>query len=170
MPIRPENRHRYPPEWNAIRADVRARSGDRCERCDVPNRAYRITYEDGSEYAIEPNETDARGRPAFSADRMLYIETAELADDAHVARIVLTVAHLNHQPEDNRPENLAHLCQRCHNRHDAATRARGIRERRAKPLIDAIDSDGRPPHAGDPHAVHAGDAVAPPVVSGSNFH
>lgn len=43
--------------------------------------------------------------------------------------IVLTVAHLNHKPEDCRPENLAALCQRCHNRHDAQHRADGRRHR-----------------------------------------
>lgn len=33
-------------------------------------------------------------------------------------RVVLTVAHLNHDIKDNRSENLRALCQRCHNRHD----------------------------------------------------
>jgi cytochrome c1 len=37
--------------------------------------------------------------------------------------IILTVAHLNHDETDNQPEYLAHLCQRCHNRHDAKHRA-----------------------------------------------
>lgn len=32
--------------------------------------------------------------------------------------VVLTVAHLNHQPEDNRDDNLAALCQRCHLNYD----------------------------------------------------
>ena len=46
------------------------------------------------------------------------------------ARVVLTAAHVY----DRRPEaasllNLAALCQRCHNRHDAADRAAGRRER-----------------------------------------
>jgi hypothetical protein len=31
MPIRPENRRRYPKDWKAIVAQVRERSGDRCE-------------------------------------------------------------------------------------------------------------------------------------------
>lgn len=39
------------------------------------------------------------------------------------ARIVLTIAHLNHHPEDCRPENLRALCQRCHNQYDAKHRA-----------------------------------------------
>jgi 5-methylcytosine-specific restriction endonuclease McrA len=46
-----------------------------------------------------------------------------------IVRIVLTVAHLNHTPEDCRDENLKALCQRCHNRYDAAERRRGMRSR-----------------------------------------
>lgn len=33
-------------------------------------------------------------------------------------QVVLTVAHLNHQPADCRPENLMAMCQRCHLRYD----------------------------------------------------
>lgn len=48
------------------------------------------------------------------------------------AMVVLTVAHLDHQPENCADDNLRALCQRCHNRYDAphrrqtrsATRAR----------------------------------------------
>jgi hypothetical protein len=32
--------------------------------------------------------------------------------------VMLTVAHLNHQPEDCRDENLKAMCQRCHLRYD----------------------------------------------------
>lgn len=37
MPIKPENRHRYPKNWPEIRERIRARSGNRCEWCGVPN-------------------------------------------------------------------------------------------------------------------------------------
>lgn len=43
---------------------------------------------------------------------------ADMLDGERVFRIVLTVAHLNHDRTDNRPENLAALCQRCHLLHD----------------------------------------------------
>ena len=38
------------------------------------------------------------------------------------SRVVLTTAHLSHDPSDNRDENLKALCQACHNRYDAAKR------------------------------------------------
>jgi hypothetical protein len=44
------------------------------------------------------------------------------------AVVVLTTAHLNHTPEDCRPENLKAMCQGCHlhydREHHAQTRAR----------------------------------------------
>ena len=36
----------------------------------------------------------------------------------NTARIVLTVAHLDHTPENCSLDNLRALCQRCHNRYD----------------------------------------------------
>ena len=45
------------------------------------------------------------------------------------SRVVLTVAHLDHQPEHCDDANLAALCQRCHNRYDAPVRRQGIRDR-----------------------------------------
>ena len=52
--------------------------------------------------------------------------------------IVLTVAHLDHTPENCADENLAALCQRCHNRYDAPNRRRGVKER-ARELELALD-------------------------------
>lgn len=93
MPIRPENRHRYPPDWREVRAAILARAGNRCEweECGAAN------------YSPHP-------------------ETG--------ARVVLTIAHLDHQPENCDPSNLRAWCQLHHNRYDAAARAAG-RHRRA---------------------------------------
>ena len=47
------------------------------------------------------------------------------------SRVVLTVAHVwDHRPEAASLLNLAALCQRCHNRHDAKHRRAGIIARR----------------------------------------
>ena len=47
--------------------------------------------------------------------------------------VVLTVAHVNHDPAKNGPNDVRHWCQRCHNTHDAPFRAknRAIKERRS---------------------------------------
>ena len=39
------------------------------------------------------------------------------------SRVVLTVAHIDHDKKNNRFENLAALCQRCHLSHDAKQHA-----------------------------------------------
>ena len=47
------------------------------------------------------------------------------------SRVVLTVAHIyDERPENVDERNLAALCQRCHNEHDAPGRAQRMRERR----------------------------------------
>ncbi len=48
--------------------------------------------------------------------------------DTH--RRTLTVAHLNHRPEDCRPENLRALCAVCHLQYDAKHHAETRRKRR----------------------------------------
>lgn len=119
MPIRPENRHRYPKDWPAIRNRIVARAGNKCERCGVQNHALGgRSSVDGRFLPVEP-----RG------EKMLRLEWPKPGEDAwcsdgsvrewrRVIRIVLTVAHLNHTPEDCREENLQALCQRCHLAYD----------------------------------------------------
>ena len=90
MPIRAENRARYPRDWPAISLAIRERAQQRCEDCGAAN-----------------------GQP----------------HPVTGSRVVLTVAHLDHQPENCAPENLRAWCQRCHNRYDAPQRRAGIRQR-----------------------------------------
>jgi hypothetical protein len=46
--------------------------------------------------------------------------------------VVLTVAHLDHTPENNTDDNLMAMCQKCHNRLDAAHRAANAANTRRK--------------------------------------
>ena len=108
MPIKPENRARYPKDWKAIVERVRERSGDKCEGspafpdCRLPNGA--VGYRDGGQWVQLGESVDAAG---------LAIDAA-VDDGFKPVKIVLTTAHLNHEPEDCRLENLRHWCQRCH--------------------------------------------------------
>lgn len=83
MPIRPENRDRYPKNWKEIRASILKRAENRCEFCGIAN------------YTIRENGS----------------------------KVVLTIAHLDHTPENCDPSNLKALCQKCHNTYDASHRA-----------------------------------------------
>ena len=97
MPIRKENRDRYPSDWTRISLEKRSAAGNKCE-----------------------------GSPAYPLCR------AENGQPHPVtgSRVVLTVAHLDHQPENCAPENLRAWCQRCHNTYDAPVRRAGILDRR----------------------------------------
>ena len=112
MPIRPENRDRYPKNWKSeIVPRIRARSANRCEctgQCGIGHT--------GSSHFWSLGDRCGKynGMPI---------------DDIEGPKIVLTVAHLDHQPENCADDNLLHMCQRCHNRYDAPMRRRGIAER-----------------------------------------
>jgi hypothetical protein len=109
MPIRPENKARYPANWKSIVEAVRQRSGNRCE---------------GS-----PDFPDCR-----AANGEPHPETG--------SRVVLTTAHLDHQPENCDLSNLRHWCQRCHLNYDAEHHAQTRYEsRRANAAISDLFGD-----------------------------
>lgn len=118
MPIRPENRALYPENWPEIRARILLRAHDQCESCSAPN--HQKIYRDSENQWHRIN-------PACGSDMTCYDQDGI---PRKIVRIVLTVAHLNHDPRDCRDENLAALCQRCHNRLDIADRIAGRRRRR----------------------------------------
>lgn len=112
----------YPPNWKTeIVPEIRARSGGRCEACGVRNHAH--GWREDNE-ARTFHELPEPGTSEFEeANYFLMLEHP----DARVIRIVLTVAHKDHDVKNNgepgnRP-NLADWCQLCHNRHDAKMRA-----------------------------------------------
>jgi hypothetical protein len=108
MPIKPENAGRYPKDWKRISAAIRERAGNRCE-CEGECGLHRD--HPGPRRCCELN-----GEPAKWAK----------------GKVVLTVAHLNHQPEDCRPENLKAMCQRCHLRYDQEHHQRNAHETRRR--------------------------------------
>lgn len=114
MPIKPENRKRYPADWPQVRERILTRAGHKCEQCSIPNYAYRN------------NDTDEWTRNEMQA------ETWATCDDAKVTRIVLTIGHLDHTPENCGDENLRAWCQRCHLRYDAQHHAQTAASTRRK--------------------------------------
>jgi 5-methylcytosine-specific restriction endonuclease McrA len=53
------------------------------------------------------------------------------------SRVVLTVAHLDHNPQHSERSNLRALCQRCHLRYDTDLHRRHASETKRKRLIEA---------------------------------
>lgn len=92
MPIRAENRSRYPKDWKLRSRFVRFyRARNRCEWCGAAN-----------------------GEPHPITGSVVVLTTAHVYDD---------------RPEASSLMNLAALCQKCHNGHDAENRRRGHRDR-----------------------------------------
>ena len=100
MPILFENRHYYKaPAFIHAREQVLKRAGDKCEFCGVKNKTEGYWLND------------------HFSETLLHVPLKTIL-------IVLTVAHLDHDPANNDLDNLRALCQRCHNRHDAKDRAK----------------------------------------------
>ena len=113
----PADMSRYPANWaREIRPRILARAGDRCEWCKAPNRAIGHRLDDGR----------------FVRCATCEWTTGEGCGDRSI-RIVLTVAHVHDPDPMNVAEgNLAALCQRCHNLHDAPMRRAHAAETRRR--------------------------------------
>lgn len=105
MPIRPENRGRYPADWPAISERIRfGRAGGRCEcRGECGRPVLHLGTDDRC--------VNQHGQPAYGTG----------------STVVLTTAHLDHTPENCDDGNLRAMCQGCHLHYDrghhAETRA-----------------------------------------------
>lgn len=94
MPI---DRSRYSPEWPKISRQVRDAAGWRCCKCDRP--------------CLRPGESWSEfGTRAIALGWCLELHKP--------GRFVLTVAHLDQNPRNDDPTNLAALCAPCHLAHD----------------------------------------------------
>jgi hypothetical protein len=133
MPIKTENKKLYPPNWRQISQGVRERASYRCENCRVRN--YSVGYRDAAGQfhrlgGSGPCDCAGDGLVWPSLGLISYCEALEFAkaantgsdgtdgDGHHYIVIVLTVAHLDHNPSNCHLSNLKALCQRCHLRYD----------------------------------------------------
>lgn len=121
MPIKSENRSLYPVDWPAISRAAKERAGLRCTHPGCTARQYSVgrwindAWMPHADYAV----SYAQARQ-FAAEYSFFLFGDEPAPrgEPKVIVIVLTVAHLNHDPTDCRPENLAAMCQRHHLAYD----------------------------------------------------
>jgi len=100
--------------WPELRAAILARAGGACEctgqcgshsdRCGAPDRAYIV-------------------RPGHARWRWRLAGDVVAAGERRV-RVVLSVAHLDQNANNNDPGNLLAVCQRCHIVHDRAQHRR----------------------------------------------
>ncbi|ULG90669.1 hypothetical protein FH593_20435 (plasmid) [Leptospira interrogans] len=112
MPIKPENKKLYPSNWKEISLSIRNRAGNKCEWCGVRNKK----WVQRTENAVWTKEKDPSNKEEEFELKLLGY-----------SKIVLTVAHLNHDPSDCRDENLRALCQKCHLNYDKALHIKNSR-------------------------------------------
>lgn len=130
---------KYPSNWKTeIRPRILARAGNCCEQegCGAKNGDW--GYHDKNGKFWEGEETldilEKAGRDLFDKGDVL----GHIPGEKKPVKIVLTIAHLNHDVTDNRDENLKALCQRHHLHHDKDHHKKNSREtnKRKKGLQD----------------------------------
>jgi hypothetical protein len=116
MPIKPENKGRYPDGWASISHYVRfVRGGGQCE-CE-------------GECGAEPLHV-GRCRARHGEPHPLTLSA-----------VVLTAAHLDHTPENCNLSNLKGMCQRCHLNYDKQHHARSRRASARNPSQFELSDD-----------------------------
>lgn len=120
MPIRPENKALYPKNWKEIRARIQKRADDKCEECGVHNHAKIIREKDG----------------IFTYAENIYIQSYIRNFNPKIIKVVCTVAHLDHTPENCEDDNLKFMCQRCHNIYDQPYRIANRKKNKLKAAAD----------------------------------
>lgn len=124
----PMNRKLYPKNWDAIAQQVKEQAGWVCQWCGRPCRRPGVSVEAFEEWL----DDEHRKWLSDAYKEVTDDESGEWGSVFKSQMFTLTVAHLNHRPEDCRPENLAALCAPCHCRYDAkaiATKRKLKRER-----------------------------------------
>jgi 5-methylcytosine-specific restriction endonuclease McrA len=142
MPVKSANLPLYPggslssAQWLEIRNEVLDRDNHRCKICKAPNHAsiLRVKAEDFEHYVV----LDTLIAYDASTGAELGRIPAGSLPIGKATRVVLTIAHLDHDASNNGTtgdrSNLAALCQKHHLHHDrehhAAERAKTLKARR----------------------------------------
>lgn len=117
--LMPIDYKKYPENWKTkIRPDILHRAEDKCEFCKVPNHKWILRGEWGGVEAYQ----DEDGNIFRAIDSVQigddYVGEVDQTGNTNPIRIVLTIAHLDHDITNNNYTNLRALCQQCHNRYD----------------------------------------------------
>jgi protein-arginine kinase activator protein McsA len=107
----------YPANWKTeIRPSILLRANNCCEKCKVPNKKLIIR---GKYNGIECYQDDSGNIfNALNSESIGSDYVGEVHPKNGFIRVILTIAHLDHDINNNDPENLRAYCQKCHNNHD----------------------------------------------------
>lgn len=137
MPIRPEMKPLYPApkEWKAIRERILERAGHACEcvgecgvehsggRCGAPNRTTIVRSKVATTFFWRCHDGCSL---CLGGD-----------PECRSVHVVLTTAHLDHDPSNNDEANLRAICQFCHLRYDRHEHAKNAADTRARKRDEA---------------------------------
>ena len=136
MPIKPENKKHYAGKtWQYFRAWTLKRALNKCQFCGVIN--HRIGSRSTWGYFL-PEHFIKKMTPD---DYKFHFPIGK----GKLFKIVLTVAHLDHDPTNNHPDNLRALCQKCHLNYDQEQHQKNAAETRKtkadanRPLFDGLE-------------------------------
>lgn len=119
--IMPIDYKKYPKNWKSeIRPMILKRAKNKCEICGLPN--YEIISRGVTENKVDVYQLVAGDIYLALNSDLIYdcdSEPNEEIEFKMAIKIILTIAHLNHNINDNRADNLKAMCQRCHLRYDA---------------------------------------------------
>lgn len=130
MPI---NYRNYPLNWKTeLRPAALERSNHCCAFCGIKNYAVGARDKNGQWH-------DEPAIHSMSSDEGLI----KFGEFPRMIKIVLTVAHLNHDITDNSDTNLKALCQKCHIRHDATYHAINSKVTRNRKRQEKVETSGQ---------------------------
>ena len=142
MPVKASNLVLYPggsltsKEWLEVRREVLEREGHCCKTCKAPDRASILRVK-GADFEHYVNLDTLEAFDSATGEALGSVP-ADSLPIGKSTRVILTVAHLDHNPRNNgrkghRP-NLAALCQKHHLDHDrehhAAEREKTLQAKR----------------------------------------
>ncbi len=147
MPIRKDLLPLYKtPEYKAARDRIVERAGNCCEQCKKPNgqtvetvsfvnfakQPFMLWRSVGSTWWCWHSGKYSGGRATDN-----FFDGASWRKDVRSIRVVLTLAHLDHNPTNNADSNLKFLCQWCHLNYDKIhhRETRSTRKDSGRPLL-----------------------------------
>ena len=117
----PCNYKNYPPNWKEIRAAILERADHKCEECGVAN------------YAVGARDKTGQWHDENSIHHMNSDYGYSLFGEfPKMIKIILTIAHLDHNTGNNHPDNLKALCQKHHLSYDTKLHAVNAQKTRQK--------------------------------------
>jgi tRNA(Ile)-lysidine synthase TilS/MesJ len=106
---------KYPKNWKSeIRPAILERAKNCCEQCEVENKSigYRNKFGHFIAYQEIEDALERHGYDYFEHELSHCYDAR--GNPTKAIKIVLTIAHLDHDITNNNYSNLKALCQRCH--------------------------------------------------------